>query len=131
MSKRTKKIITLIQQSGKKAANPELDTPGFKRLQQDTREMVKKTFKEFVEENVDLQPRGGETYGSERVQKELQRHNTEKNQKKAATQDALNTTARKNFRQGGMISYEKHPTDPTKGVVKGTRKNGGFTPDNP
>lgn len=131
MSKRTEEIITLIQQSGKKAANPELDTPGFKRLQQDTREIVKKTFKEFVEENVDLQPRGGETYGSERVQKALKTHETKTKKEKETAQDALNTAARNQFRDSGMISYEKHPTDPTKGVVKGTRKNGVFTPDNP
>lgn len=131
MSKRTKKIITLIQQSGKKAANPELDTPGFKRLQQDTREMVKKTFKEFVEENVDLQPRGGETYGSERVQKALKTYETKTKKEKETVQAALNTAARNQFRGPGMISYEKHPTDPTKGVVKGVRKNGVFTPDNP
>lgn len=131
MSKRTKKIIALIKQSGKKAADPQLDTPGFRALQQNTRNEINKTFKEFVEENVDLRPRGGETYSSERVQKGLQKHNTEKKQQKADAQNALNTAARNQFRGSGMISYEKHPTDPTKGVVKGVRKNGVFTPDNP
>lgn len=131
MSKRTKEIIALIQQSGKKAANPELDTPGFKALQKNTRNKINKTFKEFVEENVDLQPRGGETYGSKRVQKALETHKTKTEKEKKTAQETLNTAARNQFRGSGMISYENHPTDPTKGVVKGVRKNGVFTPDNP